>query len=124
MKIRGMVGLLTMVVFLALASGGLAQQSKGFLWDGKQWPQITYDAKVGYVKGVGNLADFEVASAKGKGGPISHAFADELKTKTVGQIIEQVDSYYKENPGKLDTTVLEVILIRCTKGVCPPGLIK
>ena len=30
MKIRGMVGLLTMVVFLALASGGLAQQQRGF----------------------------------------------------------------------------------------------
>ena len=61
---------------------------------------------------------------KAKVRPIAHAFANELKTKTVGQIIEQVDSYYKENPGKLGTTVLEVILIRCTKGVCPPGLTK
>jgi hypothetical protein len=123
MKFRGIVGLFTVVVFLALAGGSLAQQ-KGFLWDGNQWPQLTYDAKVGYVKGVGNLADFEVASAKGKGGPISHAFATELKTKSVGQIIDQVDGYYKENPGKLNTTVLEVILIRCTTGICPPGLVK
>jgi hypothetical protein len=119
-----MVGLLTLVVFLALAGGGLAQE-KGFLWDGNQWPQLSQDAKVGYVKGVGNLADFEVAAAKAKGfgAPIAWAFAGELKTKTVEQIIEQVDSYYTENPGKLDTSVLEVILIRCTK-FCPPGLTK
>jgi len=124
MKFRGMVGLLTLVVFLALAGGGLAQE-KGFLWDGNQWPQLSQDAKVGYVKGVGNLADFEVAAAKAKGfgAPIAWAFAGELKTKTVEQIIEQVDSYYTENPGKLDTSVLEVILIRCTK-FCPPGLTK
>ena len=124
MKFRRMVGLLTLVVFLALAGGGLAQE-KGFLWDGNQWPQLTYDAKVGYVKGIGNLADFEVASAKAKGfgSPIAWAFASELKTKTVEQIIEQVDSYYTENPDKLGTSVLEVILIRCTK-FCPPGLTK
>ncbi|MGD0826539.1 MAG: hypothetical protein ABSA09_00425 [Desulfobaccales bacterium] len=119
-----MVGLLALVVFLALAGGGLAQQ-KGFLWDGNQWPQLSYDTKVGYIKGVGNMADFEAESAKGKGNgaPIAQALASELKTKTVGQIIEQVDKFYSENPGKLSTSVLEVILIRCTN-LCPPGLIK
>jgi len=52
------------------------------------------------------------------------AFARELKTKTVEQVVEQVDSYYKENPGKLDTSVLEVILIRFAKGIYPPGLTR
>jgi hypothetical protein len=122
MKFRGIVGLLALVVFLALAGGGLAQQ-KGFLWDGNQWPQLTYDAKVGYVKGIGNLADFEVGSGKGKGTPIAQALVEELKAKTVEQIIEQVDKFYSENPGKLDTSVLEVILIRCTK-FSHPGLTK
>ena len=51
---------------------------------------------------------------------MSRAFAKELKTKTVNQIIEEVDKFYKENPGKLSTSVLEVILIRCTTA-CPPG---
>jgi hypothetical protein len=91
------------------------------LWDGNQWPQLSFDAKVGYVKGVGNLADFEMGAGKGKGTGVSHAFASELKTKTVNQIIEEVDKFYKENPGKLSTSVLEVILIRCTT-VCPPGM--
>lgn len=122
MKFRGIVGLLALVVFLALAGGGLAQQ-KGFLWDGNQWPQLTYDAKVGYVKGVGNLADFEVGSSKGKGTPIAQALVQELKAKTVEQIIEQIDKFYSENPGKLGTSVLEVMLIRYTE-FRPPGLTK
>ena len=63
---------------------------------------------------------FEVAGAKGKGAPIAHAFLSQLKTKTVGQIIEQdLTAITTENPGKLGTSVLEVILIRCTQGICP-----
>ena len=118
---KRMVLLLALAAFLALA-GGVAAQEKGFLWDGNQWPQLSFDAKVGYVKGVGNLADFETAASKGNGPCISQGFAAELKTKTVNQIIEEVDKFYKENPDKLSTSVLEVILLRCTK-LCPPGLV-
>jgi hypothetical protein len=120
-KFKGIIGLLALVVLLALAGGAFAAEEKAFLWDGNQWPQLSFDAKVGYVKGVGNLADFEAAAGKGKAAVVSRAFAAELKTKTVNQIIEEVDKFYKENPGKLSTSVLEVILIRCTKA-CPPGL--
>jgi hypothetical protein len=120
MKFQGKVGLAALVVVLLLAGAALAQE-KAFLWDGNQWPQLSFDAKVGYVKGVGNLADFEAGAGKGKIACVSRAFADELKTKTVNQIIAEVDKYYNENPGKLSTSVLEVILIRCTKA-CPPGM--
>lgn len=119
MNFKGKVALLAVVAVLVLAGGALAQE-KAFLWDGNQWPQLSYDAKVGYVKGVGNMADFETAAGKGKGPCISRAFTAELKAKTVQQIVEEVDKFYKENPSKLGTTVLEVILIRCTKA-CPPG---
>jgi hypothetical protein len=119
-KVTGKVAFFTLAVFLVLAGAALAQ-GMGFLWNGTQWAQLSYDAKVGYVKGVGNLADFETAAAKGKGPWISVAFTNELKTKTVGQVIDDVDKYYKENPTKLDSTVLEVIVMRCTKA-CPPGM--
>ena len=76
MKFKGKVGLFALVVVLVLAGGALAQE-KGFLWDGNQWPQLSFDAKVGYVKGVGNLADFEVAASKGKAAVVSRAFADD-----------------------------------------------
>ncbi len=109
-----------LLAVLVLAGSALAQE-KGFLWDGTQWPQLPVDAKVGYVKGVGNMADFEAAASKGKAPCVSRAFSDELKTQTVNQIIAQVDKFYQENPTKLSTSVLEVILMRCTK-VCPPGM--
>jgi hypothetical protein len=121
MKFKGMVCLLAVALVLALAAGASAAEEKGFLWDGNQWPQLSFDAKVGYIKGVGNLADFENSASKGKGPAIAKAFTAELKTKTVQQIIDVVDTFYKENPAKLSTTVLEVILTRCTT-VCPPGM--
>ena len=120
MKSWGKVVFLAVLAVLMLAGGVLAQ-AQGFLWDGHQWPQLSYDAKVGYVKGVGNLADFEMSAGKGKGACVSWAFAKDLKTKTVAQIVGEVDKFYQENPGKLDTTVLEVMVMKCTKA-CPPGM--
>ncbi len=110
--------ILGLTVFLALTSGGLAA-AEGFLWNGQQWTQLAYDVKVGYIKGIGNLADFEVVASKGKGVCVSRAFVDELKTKTVDHVVKEVDKYYQENPGKMDTSVIEVVLRRCTS-VCPP----
>jgi hypothetical protein len=119
MKFKGTVGWLALMGLLVLAGIAFAQE-KGFLWDGNQWPQLSFDAKVGFVKGVGNLADFETAASKDKAPCVSRSFAAELKSKTINQIIEEVDKFYKDNPGKLNVSVLEVVLIRCTKA-CPPG---
>ena len=113
------------VLFCALAvlvlAGGALAQGKAGLWDGNQWTKMPYDAKVGYVAGAGNLADFDASASRGKYGVITRAFSSELKAKTVGQIVGDVDKYYQENPNKLTTSVLEVILMRCTT-VCPPGM--
>jgi hypothetical protein len=121
MKFKGMVWVLALALVLALSASVSAAEEKGFLWDGTQWPQLSFDAKVGYIKGIGNLADFEAAVSKGKGPSISQAFAAEMKNKTVQQVIDEVDKFYQENPSKLSTTVLEVMLLRCTS-VCPPGM--
>ncbi|MFI5331088.1 MAG: hypothetical protein ACHQ2F_08650 [Desulfobaccales bacterium] len=121
-RFKGKIVLFALMLVLVMAGSALAQEKeKPFLWNGNQWPQLSFDAKVGYVKGVGNLADFENGVSKSKGNYVARAFADELKNKSVSQVIEQVDKFYKENPGKLDTSVLEVIVIRCTK-FCPPGM--
>ena len=85
---------------LVLAAGALAQGKAG-LWDGNQWTKMSYDAKVGYVAGAGNLADFDASASRGKYGVITRAFSSELKAKTVGQIVGDVDKYYQENPNKL-----------------------
>ncbi len=120
MRCKGKIVLFALMLVLVMAGSAPAQE-KAFMWDGTQWPQLSFDAKVGYVKGVGNLADFEAGASKGKAAYLSQAFAAELKTKTVQQIIDEVDKFYKDNPSKLSTSVLEVILMRCTT-VCPPGM--
>jgi hypothetical protein len=114
--------LVGVVAVLGLATVVAAQGTgKGFLWDGNFWTQISADAKLGYVGGIGNLADFETAASKGRGPCVSRAFVEGLKDQTPDQIVAAVDQFYRDNPDKLKTTVIEVILQRCTT-VCPPEL--
>jgi len=115
MKFKGVTGISVLVMLMVLATAALAVE-KGFLWDGGQWKDMTQDIKVAYVKGIGNMADFEnAAGGSGKAACISKGFVDELKTKTITQVIAEVDKYYQENPGKLDMPVIAVIMQRCTK---------
>ncbi len=110
------IGLIMLFACSNLALAG----SKGYLWDGTHWKDLTQEIKVAYIKGIGNMADFEVAAGgSGRAGCISQAFVSELKTKTVAQIVQEVDNYYKENPKKMNTSVIEVVLRRCT-ALCPP----
>ena len=109
-----------LILLLGLTTAALASD-KAFLWDGANWSQISADGKAGYIFGIGNLADFENAASGGKAACVSKAFADELKTKTVAQIVTEVDKFYKDNPDKLQTSVIEVVLRRCTT-VCPPEI--
>ena len=119
MKFRNRAWVFVLVVLFALGTTALAAE-KGFLWDGTQWKDMTNDIKVAYVKGIGNMADFEnAAGGAGRAACISKGFVDELKTKTIAQVIAEVDKFYKENPAKLDLPVVAVILQRCTK-LCPP----
>src|SRR4030042_2922451 len=120
MKLQGTAFILGLALILALATGAPAKE-KGFLWDGTHWQVLTNDTKVAYVKGMGNLADFEVGAGIGGGRAacISKAFVDELQTRPLGQVVEEVDNFYKDNSGKMKTPVIEVILRRCTK-LCPP----
>ena len=119
MKFRGMTLMAGLALCFALAALSLAAE-KGFMWDGTQWQALGPDLKVAYVKGVGNMADFETgAGAGGQAGCISKALVAELKTKSVGQVVQEVDKYYKDNPGKMNSPVLEVILRASTK-LCSP----
>ena len=121
MKFRGIACVSVLVMLIALATAALAAE-KGFLWDGTQWKDMTKDIKVAYVKGIGNMADFETAAAGSVPAPcIAKGFVDELKTKTIDQVISEVDKYYQENPGKRDMPVIAVIMQRCTK-LCPAPL--
>ena len=104
-----------LVILFALATAALAAD-KGYLWDGTQWKDMNTEVKVAYVKGIGNMADFEnAAGGAGRAACISKGFVDELQTKSISQVIAEVDKYYQENPTKLKMPVIAVILQRCTK---------
>lgn len=119
MNIARKTWLIALLILFACSSLALAQ-SKGFLWDGSHWKDLSQEIKVAYIKGIGNMADFEVAAGgSGRAGCISLAFVNELKTQTIAQIVQEVDKYYKENPDKVKTSVIEVVLRRCT-ALCPP----
>lgn len=119
MRLRGKGYIAALVLLLGLTTAALAAEKKPFLWNGTHWSQVSTDGKAGYIFGIGNLADFETAATAGKSLCVSRAFAEELKSKTVAQVVKEVDKFYRENPDKLQTSVIEVILQRYTK-MCPP----
>jgi hypothetical protein len=116
-----LVGLL--ICGLGTAAPGWAQP---FLLNGTHWSQIAYEAKVTYVKGVGNMADFECqagGSKRGRSFCLASVLCQELQDKSIDTVVKEIDQYYQENPGKLDTSVLEVMMRRANK-LCPPGTTK
>jgi hypothetical protein len=110
------------------ATAPAVDTNQAFLWNGVHWQQVTTEGKAGYIFGIGNLADYEVAASKGrKLACVSRAFVDDLKTRTVMQIIQEVDKYYQDNPGNLGTPVIEVVLGQLAKASpveAPPGTTK
>ena len=123
MKFRGRAWVLVLVMLFALGTAALAAE-KGFLWDGTQWKDMTTRHQSGLCQGDRQHGGFR--NRGGGSGPapcISKGFVDELKTKTIAQVIAEVDKFYKENPAKLDLPVVAVILQRCTK-LCAPAAEK
>ena len=99
-----------------VATSPAVDTNQAFLWNGVHWQQVTVEGKAGYIFGIGNLADYEVAASRGKKlACVSRVFVDEMKTKTVMQIIQEVDKYYQDSPGNLGTPVIEVVLRQLTK---------
>ena len=128
MKVAVVLLVAGVMVGALAATAPAADPGQAFLWNGVHWQQVTADGKAGYIFGIGNLADYEVAAAKGrKLAIVSRVFVEEMKKKTVMEIIAGVDKYYQDNPGKVDTLVIEVVLGQLTKispGETAPGTTK
>jgi len=108
---------------LCLATGSLAvEKGKGFFWNGTHWAKSSLDGKLGYIWGISNLADEEVAGAAkvGKVACLSAAVQKEMEANSAMKLVEDIDKFYRDNPGMTSKTVLEVIL-RNSKLVCTPG---
>lgn len=123
MKFWGKSALAALTLTLLLSAGTSAAMERAVLINGSYWTNWSDQDKLVYIRGLGNWADF-VAEAQAQRGKtfefcISKVLVNELKSLTLGQIVSKVDTYYRENPDKLSTSVIEVVLRRCTN-VCPP----
>ena len=116
MKKTGFVLGAVLILVLLLPALVLGQAT---LWDGTQWKGLSQEARIGYVKGVGNLADYEMAASRERTGVIARALNDEWRTKSIGVIVQEVDRFYRENPQKMSMPVIEVML-RCCSGLHIP----
>jgi hypothetical protein len=128
MKISVILLAVGIMVGALVATSPAVDTNQAFLWNGVHWQQVTTEGKAGYIFGIGNLADYELAASKDKKlASVSRVFVDEMKTKTVMQIILDVDKYYQDSPDKLGTPVIEVVLRQLTKAPpaqVPPGETK
>ncbi len=111
-------------MLLILATGALAAMDRAEMINGNYWAQWSQEDKLVYIQGLTNWADFmtEAQAQRGKTSEysMSKVLVDELKTKTLGQIVADVDAYYRDNPGKVNDSVIEAILRRSTN-VCKTG---
>jgi hypothetical protein len=124
MKFWGKSGLLIIVLGLVLAAGAWAALERAEMIDGTHWSKWSQRDKLVYIRGLTNWADFitEAATQRGKTSEycMSKVLVDELKTQTMGQIVANVDAYYRDNPGKMSNSVIEAIL-RGSTNVCKTG---
>jgi hypothetical protein len=119
----GLIVVVCLIWGLGMAAPGWGQP---FFLDGTHWNELSYDAKVTYIKGAGNMADFECQTGvpqKSRTFCIASVLVQELKDKTIDTVVKEIDQYYKEDPGNLKKTVLEVMVRRATK-LCPPETTK
>lgn len=123
MKRSGKTALLALALVLVVIAGTYAAVEKAEFINGAHWSQWSNQDKLVYIRGLGNWADFVTAAQtqqkKSFEFCISKVLVNELKDKTLGQIVSKVDDYYRENPDKMNTSVIEVVLRRCTNA-CPP----
>ena len=125
MRVTQKTCLMGLALVLIMAGAALSQGMKPEMWNGTHWKEFSKEVKIAYIKGVGNMADLEVAvSGKARAGCLSAGLVSELKGKSIEGIVNEVDKFYKDNPDKLDTPVVEVVLRQCTSLCKPSRLLK
>ncbi len=125
MKLHGKMAFLVPLLVLVLAGVAGGAMDKAEMINGVHWAQWSNQDKLVYIRGISNWVDFESAAqiqTKARTGKqwfsISMPLANALKTKSLGQIVSDVNNYYQNNPRNLDVSVVEVILKHSAK-ICP-----
>lgn len=122
MKLQIRIFFLALALALVLFTGQVnALEPAAKFVDGTQWTKWSMQEKLSYVQGMCNYADFvtqaQTQNQKSYDYCLSRVFVDQVKTKSLGQVIEAVDAYYQDS-ANLNKPVVEAI-IRGATNVCP-----
>lgn len=86
---------------------------------GDIWQKMTIDEKVAFVWGVGHVISIEREAAERYPGLKRDSLAARMATGLAGKpimdIVSSVDTYYKENPTRLDDPVMNVIWVKLVR---------
>jgi hypothetical protein len=121
MRVTLQTCLLGFALILVLAGAARSQDRQAEMWNGTHWKEFSREVKVAYIKGVGNMADLEVAvSGKARGGCLAIGLVRDLKDKSIEEIVHEVDKFYKQNPRMVSTPVVDAVIRQCPS-LCKPA---
>jgi len=116
------VSIFTVVMLCAFVSSSHAQTTMEQVAQdmpvlkGDTWVKMSDDEKISFIWGVGHVVSIQEVLGRDNEGLKKHNVfvnkvieAHETKAMTMSEVSAQVDNFYKENPDKLDTSVMEVI---------------
>ncbi len=90
---------------------GTAAESK--LLEGGDWVKMSLEGKRAFVVGVGEMADIEEEMIHRhpelRRDSFSEKLAEVLGDVPVDTVVNQIDSFYKRHPDKLDVPVMRVV---------------
>ena len=98
----------------ALSSGVLAQDEiKAPLLTGKTWINMSQDQKAAYIWGAGDIIDLEQEIMEIHPELKRESFVTKavegIGDVKINDIVSTVDSFYKENPDKVNLSVIRVV---------------
>jgi hypothetical protein len=86
--------------------------SEAPLLTGQVWQQMSPDAKVAFVWGIGNLAEIERARDGGmptQGESFIPYLVRGLSGKPINEVVREVDAYYSAHPDQLKRPVVDAV---------------
>lgn len=106
-------GLLVAALAIFAAGPATASEDVPFV-DGEMWNETAKPLKLAYLVGIANFLSAEYAFQKENGFPPDskssiRAAYEGIDEVTLDESISRIDSWYRNNPNKKKTTVLEVI---------------
>jgi hypothetical protein len=98
----------------ALSSGVLAKEEiKAPLLTGKTWINMSQDQKSAYIWGAGDVIDLEQEIMEIYPELKRDSFVlkavEGIGDVTINDIVSSVDSYYRDNPNKINLSVIRVV---------------